>query len=382
MKKPDIGSVVDSFLYRSKRDHQQYWTPWPLLCEFRLFMTCVESLLELSSDYRWECVIALGKSGTPLASMLALRSGRPLYLYTVGELFHPNGAPVAGLYLPDGEYPSRIKALVIDSHINTGKTYNLFKSLTSPKIPRCTLAVLLDTRKAVSKEAGSDICSLYSREDINEQLSQKLGEEKDRINNPEFWMRDQYFWLKSCPLPTNGLDGARVEFKLAEGIPADTFKGALFYNYMNKWNTISPIRLYMNSDLFRASIKALTNSISGPVDTVVACSMGALPLATGIFAEIGATRGTTPKLIFLGNGTRNFFESCFTGSKKILLCDDMVSCGGLIGRVYDQFVGDPSKFVGVAAMLDMDNTTSRHHLAHLPQAAQYIALSKASQLLG
>lgn len=371
-----LSEVIRAFVVNDRKNIP-YWKEWNLYSRYSLFEAQAESLLESASSYLddIDCIVSLSKSGFPLGSWFALKTEKPLFLFSIGELFHPNGVSVIGLY-PEGDIPFK-RALVVDSHVNTGMTYRLFTKVCANLFDKRVFAVLVDVRNADSFKIEDSVVQLYNRERVWPALLEIDGVDEPLLGSTDFWMRDEEYWLSGVSrisLETEGKSAISFEHIRNDELKK-RLQDCLFVKYLNKWNTVSPLKLYQDPALFRAVLDEVEKRLDIQVDTVVASSLGAVPLAIGLCLKMKQKQKEKGdrRFIFFGNGSKRFYDSLFEGSRNILLCDDMVASGGLLYRIYKEFIRNTRKLVGVVTIFEQREFLGNKYLTGLPEDAKYLA---------
>lgn len=379
MRNMDISRECAFAFVIQDRKGNYYWKEWNFYANYPLFEKAAALLLDnISSHTRaTDCVISLSKSGFPLAAWLALKLGKPLFLFSIGELFHPNGTSVIGIY-PEGEIPYR-RPLIVDSHVNTGGTYRLLSKVCCDAFDEKIFAVLIDVRNSNAFQIEDPVFSLYSRRDIWPALLELEGVDEKRLETTEFWMREEDYWLSEIEdIPLEGERGDRISFEqIGDAVLTRKVKDGLAVSFLDTWESVAPLKLYQDPPLFVQVLDLLQKRLNRlDIDTIVACSLSAVPLAIALCVRSGDVGTEIRRFIFLGNGTKRFYECLFDGCRNVLLCDDMVASGGLLYRIYDEFIRDERSLMGVVAIFNQNESLDRKYLAALPIDATYLALRR------
>ena len=384
MRDPDLLSKAIRAFLVSDCKGVPCWKEWNFYARYELFEDLGEALFGRVSRHLddIDCVISLSKSGFPLGSWFALRARKPLFLFSIGELFHPNGASVIGLY-PEGKIAFR-RALVVDSHVNTGMTYRLFTKVCATLFDKRAFAVLIDVRNGDSFEIEDPVIQVYGRGEVWGELLKIKGVDRVLLGSDDFWMREEEYWLSGVPhlnLAPRGKKGISFE-NIGTNELRKSLQETLFGVYLGKWNTVSPLRLYQKPDLFEAVLNDVVDRIGDQkVDATVASSLGAVPLAIGLCIKMKQRGKRIRRFIFLGNGSLRFYGTLFEECKHVLICDDMVASGGLLYRIYEEFIKrEARKLVGVVTIFDQDEFPRRDYLERLPADARYLTVVKATDV--
>lgn len=281
-------------------------------------------------------VIGLSKSGLPLASLMALKLNKPLLPFSIGELFGSTGETIIGF---SDEIRQQIKGssvLVFDSHVRSGETFRLYqKTINSLRISTLAFCVIADCSMPVEPFSKCPLLFIYDSEKIHKMLSEKEAQ----IQLAKFWKNEPKHWL----IPPEYLDvkpneNSSTASRLKELNPDLTREAANhLISEKNGKKIFTPLELYLNNDLFSHVVDEAVNYANAQsIDTIVACSFLAIPMAIAISAKID-TPGKI-RFIFLGNGGVDYYRKKFVDSSNIMFCDDVLATGGLAYKAYKNFI--------------------------------------------
>jgi adenine/guanine phosphoribosyltransferase-like PRPP-binding protein len=379
-----ISKTISAFIATDSQG-TPFWKEWNFYADYPLFHQLAELLTKKLHEFFAEvdCIISLSKSGLPLGAWIAQKKGIPLYLFTIGELFYPNGTTVIGLYPHDSIQEK--KPLIVDSHVNSGGTYRLLTKVCHNLFESRIFAVLADARNEKSFPIEDKVISLFSSEDVRSVMLQKKNIDVERLGSLDFWMREEDYWLTDpAACEEKALNHKTFQRRL---IDDDQLRCQVYEtikrSYMGKWNTVAPILLYKEPKIWSESLDYIEREFDGQkVDTIVATSLGAVPLAVSLAARLYVRGTKIEQFVFIGNGPISYYRSFFKSASNVILCEDIIASGGLLSSVILSFFditenGLKPNLVRSITIFDQNSFPSCNQKSSLPCVINLLALSSA-----
>jgi adenine/guanine phosphoribosyltransferase-like PRPP-binding protein len=324
-------------------------------------------------------ICSLGKSGLPLAAKLAFDTGKPLIIFSVSEFVKEERTFIMGI--PNDKIDlSGANIFCADSHLRTGGTVSLADSiLKSYHIDKIKYAVMFDTSEKPDVTEGIDVYSLMRWPDIIDYL--QISE--DRIAEDDFWMKDDKYWITYAEnddkWDLNNGDKKDDKATSPEIILLENEEKCLLDD---NFEYAKPLDLYSNVNIFEVfidrTIKKLNNVIN-TIDTVVAMSVSAIPMAFVLankITELNSSNNHKVKFIFLMNEPISYYKKIFSDCNSLLLCDDIMLTGGLLHAVRKLLVDDDKKIKSLVTIIDSKQFPKRTYLH------SFLANTKASFITG
>lgn len=364
------------------KDGEKVWDEWTFYSNFDLLKKAssniIDSLEKKNITKRHiDYIVGLSKSGLPLAAYIAAELEIPLVPFSIGEFFSPDGDIIIGLPDYDNNF-CRKNILVLDSHIRSAETYKLFKKMISSfQINIVQFGVIADCREQQCNI--ENFTAFIAREDVNTFLEKNIIVRDD----PFFWKHSREHWLipadnniDSCTLNEN-LIPTRERIEIIDKNLKSDLEQYLIYE-RNKEPIFDPLKFYLDPELVNRSIDNIVGKFTNvKIDTVVACSVIAIPLAMMLCRAFSKTNKNKLKFIFLGNGDEQYFEDKFSSSNKIIFCDDVLATGGLAYNAFKRYI-EP-KNTSLEAIIVMLSQLSffgfKDYLCNLPKEVKFYSLT-------
>ena len=319
------------------RNNIIYWDEWNFYASGSNFLEAAEQIAQqISDDENKESYVlcALSKSGLPLASVISIILRKPLIIYTIGEFFTYEGLPIIDI-VEGEEFKSCIWHL-IDSHIHSGQTALLAASSIDSKFsaPIGKCYVISDCRKEDAKEefqlkVGALIDSTETWEQLTTIITKDYDKPEQDLEKDEFWTYHDKSWLTS--LPREMCEPEKNVIKIKSIKIGEEIKKIIL-----KEDMIYPSNILLNPDEFASYVEKIAE-LWNDVDTVIACSVGGIPLASAVCYAL-YKRKILARFVFLGNNNIDYFQDIFKQSKKAIIVDDVVSAGSLMATTYNIFI--------------------------------------------
>jgi adenine/guanine phosphoribosyltransferase-like PRPP-binding protein len=310
-------------------------------------------------------ICSLGKSGLPLAAKLAFDTGKPLIIFSVSEFIKEERTFIMGI--PNDKIDlSGANIFCADSHLRTGGTVRLADSiLKSYHIDKIKYAVMFDTSEKPDVTKGIDVYSLMQWSDINKYLA--ISEE--RIAKDDFWMKDDKYWITYAESDNKWeLNNGDEQYDKVTEPEIILLEDEEKYLLDDNIEYAKPLDLYYHVKLFKVfidrTIKKLNNIIN-TIDTVVAMSVSAIPMAFVLankISELNSSNNHEVKFIFLMNEPISYYKNNLSDRNSLLLCDDIMLTGGLLHAVRKLLVKDDSKIKSLVTIIDSKQFINRKYL--------------------
>lgn len=347
-----LNNFLNAFI---DKNGDNVWDEWTYYCSYDLLKEsadCIVDHLNRVSIHGNDIdfVVGLSKSGLPLAAEIAMRFNLPLIPFSIGEFFSPEGDTVIGLPNIPGFKLDKKRIILLDSHIRSCETYNLFRKIVSVfQIKIVQFCVIADCRR--DNNNIDNFKSVYD----NDTVTRFLDNIPNKHNDPYFWKHSRDHWLIPPDNNVYSCDTVVREFPiyyLDEKLKSKIYSA--FTPMPSGEKYFSPLEFYLKTDLLFESINSISNELYNlKFDTIVACSVSAIPFAIMLCNSLSIkTKNSNIRFIFLGNGDEHYFNDKFSLSNNIIFVDDVLATGGLIVNAYKRFVEPYGKsLVSVVVMV-------------------------------
>ncbi|MBF0344885.1 MAG: phosphoribosyltransferase [Nitrospirae bacterium] len=338
-----LESIIKNVVH--KKSDKFIWDEWFFYEDVASFLDVYNQFCEEFSQraIEYDYICSLSKPGYPLSSILAYDLDIPLIINSFSELVYKESSYIFGIP-PEIEIPIKDKSIFcVDLHTRTGGTIVLAKNIIDLRhAKKIDFAVIFNCYNGKSKDINNIKC-LFEWKVIEKELN-AIVKDAQRINETEFWMIHDEYWLTSDRFNELNIDKYPNEAIRPEILlPANTVEQLI------KNELIRPTESYLKTNIFKALVEETIKNlqkrgVDKEIDTVVALSTAAIPLAFNIATEISKSLpGNNVKFIFLMNESLEDYKAKFEASQGILLCEDTVLSGGLMYSFFKLLIGTNTK---------------------------------------
>lgn len=278
---------------------------------------------------------ALSKSGLPLATVVSILLDRPLLIFAIGEFFTRDGLPIIDVI--GGERYRDHKWILIDSHVRTGETAKLAKSSIESRIRTAVddcyvVADMMDQRHRA--EAGLTVSALFEVDAGFNQLRESVRAhrlDESIVEGDQFWRFHGKHWPKSLGKGCCEPQGNSIRIRTSA---ISTSMERILLD--RERDLVEPETVLLSPRALDEFALAIADKV-GKIDAVLAPSVGGIPVAAAV-CRAYFERGVEARFLFLGNNSISYYKERLKASKTVLLADDIVSSGSILGIVRNHVI--------------------------------------------